>query len=145
MCRSSWKGQLLDKPSLNAHKDDPKLLSGRAASSSSASYITCYAPASAQLLDVVPSLTAQEIRDRIGRAVSAQKGFRHSDWTRRRRVLRSLLEWTVDEAEPLAKIASRDSGKTLVDAAFGEILTTCEKLRWTIANAEAALAPDYRS
>ncbi|GAA5962802.1 hypothetical protein JCM8115_001962 [Rhodotorula mucilaginosa] len=142
---SSWKGQLLDKPSLNAHKDDPKLLSGRAASSSSASYITCYAPASAQLLDVVPSLTAQEIRDRIGRAVSAQKGFRHSDWTRRRRVLRSLLEWTVDEAEPLAKIASRDSGKTLVDAAFGEILTTCEKLRWTIANAEAALAPDYRS
>ena len=89
-------------------------------------------------------MTAEQIRDRVGRAVSAQKGFR-SDWTRRRRVLRSLLEWTVDEAETLAKIASRDSGKTLVDAAFGEILTTCEKLRWTIANAEAALAPDYRS
>lgn len=94
---------------------------------------------------MVPSLTAEQIRDRVGRAVSAQERFRNSDWTRRRRVLRSLLEWTVDEAETLAKIASRDSGKTLVDAAFGEILTTCEKLRWTIANAEAALAPDYRS
>ncbi|BGP58119.1 Meiotic Sister-Chromatid recombination aldehyde dehydrogenase [Rhodotorula sphaerocarpa] len=64
-------------------------------------------------------------------------------WTRPKEI--DLLEWTVDESETLAKIASRDSGKTLVDAAFGEILTTCEKLRWTIANAEAILAPETRS
>lgn len=32
----------------------------------------------------------------------------------------------------------------MVDAAFGEILTTCEKLRWLLANAESALAPEYR-
>lgn len=87
----------------------------------------------------------EEIRDRVGKAVLAQRAWRLSSWTRRKRVLRSLLEWTVDEAETLAKIASRDSGKTMVDAAFGEILTTCEKLRWTISNAETVLAPDYRS
>lgn len=33
----------------------------------------------------------------------------------------------------------------VVDAAFGEILTTCEKLRWTIANGQDCLKPDYRS
>lgn len=32
----------------------------------------------------------------------------------------------------------------MVDGAFGEVLTTCEKLAWTIKNGEAALAPEYR-
>ena len=30
----------------------------------------------------------------------------------------------------------RDSGKTVVDAMIGEVLTTCEKFKWTIANGE---------
>lgn len=33
----------------------------------------------------------------------------------------------------------------MVDAAFGEVLTTCEKLRWVIANGEERLKPEYRS
>jgi len=37
------------------------------------------------------------------------------------------------------------TGKTLVDASFGEILTTCEKIRWTIANGESCLKTEYRS
>ncbi|GJN93952.1 hypothetical protein Rhopal_007012-T1 [Rhodotorula paludigena] len=110
----------------------------------SRSYITCYAPASAQHIGTVPSLNADEIRERIGKAVEAQKGWGDSSWARRRRVMRSLLVWTVREAEALSKIASRDSGKTLVDAAFGEILTTCEKLRWVIANGESILSPSSR-
>lgn len=45
----------------------------------------------------------------------------------------------------------RDEGLTVfeiflvVDAAFGEILTTCEKLRWVIANGEECLKPQPRS
>ena len=37
-----------------------------------------------------------------------------------------------------------DSGKTRVDAAFGEILVTAEKLKWTIDHGEKALAPERR-
>lgn len=92
----------------------------------------------------MPALDGDEVRERVRKAVHAQRAWRSSSWARRRRVLRSLLEWTVDHAEALSKVASRDSGKTLVDAAFGEILTTCEKLRWLVANAEQALKPDYR-
>ena len=33
----------------------------------------------------------------------------------------------------------------MIDGSFGEILTSCEKLRWTIANGEGVLAPEYRS
>lgn len=37
-----------------------------------------------------------------------------------------------------------DSGKTKVDASFGEILVTAEKLKWTIDHGEKALLPSRR-
>jgi acyl-CoA reductase-like NAD-dependent aldehyde dehydrogenase len=40
--------------------------------------------------------------------------------------------------------ACRDSGKTRIDASFGEILTTAEKLKWTIAHGEEALLTSAR-
>lgn len=33
----------------------------------------------------------------------------------------------------------------MVDGAFGEVLTTCEKIRWTLDHGEAALRTEYRS
>ncbi|TPX30051.1 hypothetical protein SeMB42_g07994, partial [Synchytrium endobioticum] len=33
---------------------------------------------------------------------------------------------------------------TIVDASFGELLPTCEKLCWSIANGEKVTAPEYR-
>jgi acyl-CoA reductase-like NAD-dependent aldehyde dehydrogenase len=58
--------------------------------------------------------------------------------------MRSLLDWCVKDMLEISRVASRDTGKTLVDAAFGEILTTVEKLRWVIANGEEILEDDYR-
>ncbi|GAA6007415.1 hypothetical protein JCM11491_004155 [Sporobolomyces phaffii] len=141
---SDWSSQVISSPSIHSHLDTPSLARPASSSDAKRAYITAYAPASAQHLATIPSANAQEIRDKISRAVEAQKGWKTSSYARRRRVLRTLLEFTVDEMQALAKMASRDSGKTLVDAAFGEILTTCEKLRWTIANGEEALKPEYR-
>lgn len=42
-------------------------------------------------------------------------------------------------------VAARDSGKPRVDAAFGEVMTTCEKLWWLIKEGEPVLAPEARS
>ncbi|CEQ41728.1 SPOSA6832_03470 [Sporobolomyces salmonicolor] len=122
--RLDWTSQTIPHPSIHSHLDDPSLLPPTAPNDSKRSYITAFAPASAQHLATVESLNKEEIAERIERAVLAQRKWRSSNWGRRRRVLRSLLEWCVREMEPLAKMASRDSGKTLVDAAFGEILTT---------------------
>ncbi|GAA6059804.1 hypothetical protein JCM10212_003699 [Sporobolomyces blumeae] len=141
----TWTSTVIDTPSIDSHLSDPTLLPVKGSSSDSRKYVTCYAPASAQHLSTVASLNPNEISQRIANAERAQRKWGSSSWTRRRKVLRSLLRWCVDEMEGLAKMASRDSGKTLVDAAFGEILTTCEKLRWTIANGEDCLKPDYRS
>ncbi len=46
--------------------------------------------------------------------------------------------------ESIATAACLDSGKTRVDASFGEILVTAEKLKWTIDHGEKALATEKR-
>ena len=41
------------------------------------------------------------------------------------------------------RVACIDSGKTRVDAAFGEVLVTVEKLAWTIKHGEKALRAEW--
>lgn len=43
-----------------------------------------------------------------------------------------------------SSVCARDSGKARVDAAFGEVMTTCEKLWWLIDHGEDALRPEKR-
>ena len=59
-----------------------------------------------------------------------------------RRVTR---RWVVENQSTIAGVAVRDSGKTLTDAVFGEILVTCEKLKWLIAEGERVLKPERRA
>ncbi|KAI5480677.1 aldehyde dehydrogenase [Pseudohyphozyma bogoriensis] len=137
-----WRGKPLKNASILSHLTDPTLLPSNKAASGS--YITCYAPASGHHLSTIPSHSKAEIEDTIRRAESAQLRWRETTWAQRRQVMRSLLEWCVRDMEGIARVASRDSGKTLVDAAFGEILVTAEKLRWVIAYGEQYLTPESR-
>ncbi len=55
-----------------------------------------------------------------------------------------LLRYILDHQEEIVRIACLDSGKTRVDASFGEVLVTAEKLAWTIKHGEKALTPQKR-
>eukprot|EP00179_Madagascaria_erythrocladioides_P000108 CAMPEP_0198314010 /NCGR_PEP_ID=MMETSP1450-20131203/4844_1 /TAXON_ID=753684 ORGANISM="Madagascaria erythrocladiodes, Strain CCMP3234" /NCGR_SAMPLE_ID=MMETSP1450 /ASSEMBLY_ACC=CAM_ASM_001115 /LENGTH=478 /DNA_ID=CAMNT_0044017047 /DNA_START=19 /DNA_END=1455 /DNA_ORIENTATION=+ len=44
-----------------------------------------------------------------------------------------------------AEASCRETGKTQLEAMLGEVLTTCEKLRWLINNCESCLQPESRS
>lgn len=55
-----------------------------------------------------------------------------------------LNRYILDNQETIARAACLDSGKTMVDASFGEILVTVEKLKWTILHGEKALRPEKR-
>lgn len=46
---------------------------------------------------------------------------------------------------PYPRISARDSGKPLVDASFGEVLGTCEKIWWLCSEGECYLKPESRS
>ncbi|KAL5163386.1 Aldehyde dehydrogenase 22A1 [Glycine soja] len=106
----------------------------RGTSQQSGKIVQCYEPATMKYLGYVPALTNEEVKDRVSKVRKAQKMWAKSSFKQRRLFLRILL-----------KISSRDTGKTMVDASLGEIMTTCEKINWLLSEGEQWLKPEYRS
>lgn len=129
--RAGWTGTILPSPSIRDPTDPDK--------------IVCYDPATAYHIASVPADTRATIAAKIAKAKAAQATWVSSSFAQRRKVLRTMQKWVVRDAEIIARVASRDTGKTAVDAAFGELLTTCSKLAWTIDNGERILAPETRA
>ncbi|CAK5279454.1 unnamed protein product [Mycena citricolor] len=128
---------------IESHREDENVRPG--ISVSGAKYITCFDPSTGMHLDTIKADSEDEIRHKIELAQKAQKSWRETTYGRRRRVLRSLNKWLVENQEICARVACRDTGKTLVDAALGEIITTCSKISWLIEHGEDALRPESRA
>ncbi|EGP88078.1 uncharacterized protein MYCGRDRAFT_71451 [Zymoseptoria tritici IPO323] len=124
-----WEGKGLNDPSIK--------VAGSTA-------IQCYAPASGTFLGLVNPATKDRIDRTIAKAAAAQKTWRLSTFAQRRKVLKTILKFILDNQENIIRTACLDSGKTRVDALFGEVLVTVEKLQWTINHGEKALAVDRR-
>ncbi|KAI1504988.1 Aldehyde/histidinol dehydrogenase [Biscogniauxia marginata] len=106
--------------------------------------IQCYAPATGQFLGFVNPSTPAGLDRAIAQAAAAQEKWAATTFDERRKVLRSMLRYVLDNQEQICQVSSLDSGKTMVDAQLGEILVTAEKLQWTIKHGEAALRPSRR-
>lgn len=52
--------------------------------------------------------------------------------------------YILDHQDEIVKVACLDSGKPRVDASFGEVLVTTERLAWTIRHGEKALRSESR-
>ncbi len=104
-----------------------------------------------------------EIEAKIDKAEVAQYDWRNKSFADRKRVIRSLKKWLVENQEVCARVACRDTGKTrkcsifscpwfihftshiVIDAALGEVLTTCSKMDWLLRHGEKYLRPETRS
>ncbi|KAJ9473921.1 putative aldehyde dehydrogenase-like protein [Pseudozyma hubeiensis] len=128
--RPGWTGEVLTKPSIRDASKPGK--------------IVCYDPATAYLIDEVDADTAETIAEKLSKARRAQTKWGQSSFALRRKVLRTMKNWVVNDSETIARVASRDTGKTAIDAAFGELLTTLSKLQWTISNGEKVLRTETR-
>ncbi|KAJ2808006.1 Meiotic Sister-Chromatid recombination aldehyde dehydrogenase [Coemansia helicoidea] len=106
--------------------------------------IQCYDPATGRSLGRVQATTLEELEQRLGRARAAQAAWAQTTFEQRRQVLRTLLAFVLGHQREICQVACRDSGKTLVDATLGEVLTTAAKLQWTIKHGERALQDDVR-
>ena len=122
---------ILENPSLHATSDDPSVL-------------TCYDPCTGGLLGEVRAHSEYDIEKMLDRARVAQLQWSQTTFEERRRVLQSLSEYIVKHQRDIAQVCQRDSGKTFVDAFFGEILTTLEKLSWVCKYGEECLRDEYR-
>ena len=75
-------------------------------------YITCFDPATGLHLDTLLTDNIDEIEAKINRAEAAQVGWRKTSFADRKRVIRSLKKWLVENQEVCARVACRDTGKT---------------------------------
>jgi len=108
--------------------------------------VPCYDPGNMRLLGPnMRAMTADEVRERIARAAKAQKQWAKSSFETRRTLLRVIQRFILEEQDTICRVSARDSGKPLVDAAFGEVLVTLEKIRWLCNEGEQWLKPEHRS
>ncbi|KAK8166442.1 Aldehyde/histidinol dehydrogenase [Phyllosticta citrichinensis] len=128
-CAPGWKGEVVREPGLRV-KDSNK--------------IQCYCPATGELLDTIEPAMERDIDNAVERAKAAQEKWRQTSFTERRKVLKSLLKFILENQKTISTAACLDSGKTRLDSSFGEILVTAEKTKWTIDHGEKALKPESR-
>jgi len=74
--------------------------------------VTSFDPATGLHLGTVAVDTGEDIKDKILKAKDAQLNWKLTTFTQRRRVIRTLLKWLVDNQDACARIACRDTGKT---------------------------------
>ncbi|KAH8099755.1 meiotic sister-chromatid recombination aldehyde dehydrogenase [Cristinia sonorae] len=138
----TWDAAKIESPRIDAHELDPTLRPP--AYAAERKYITCYDPATSYHLDTIMADNTQSIEQKIQKAAVAQATWAKTGFAERKRVMRSLKKWLVDNQTTAAKVAARDTGKTLLDAALGEILVTCTKLDWLVNHGERVLKPESR-
>nr|KYP40479.1 Aldehyde dehydrogenase 22A1 [Cajanus cajan] len=99
--------------------------------------VKCYEPATMKYLGYVPALTPDEVCEPtlLRKQIVVMHAFRMTVTVRSK----------PSRAKPRTRISSRDTGKTMVDASLGEIMTTCEKINWLLSEGEKWLKPEYRS
>jgi len=104
--------------------------------------IPCYEPATRAPLGDIQVDDAAAVRAAIQAARVAQVEFGAAPVAKRLKVLRRMMDHLLEHADALCEVIARDAGKTLEHAMMGEIWPVCEKIRWTLNNAEKALAPE---
>ncbi|KAG1661699.1 hypothetical protein FOA52_002035 [Chlamydomonas sp. UWO 241] len=107
--------------------------------------VPCYDPATMQLLGHVPAMSETEVRAIIKKAKAAQAVWKSSPFSQRRKLLRILLKFVVENQEEICRVTARDTGKVMTEGLLGEIITTCEKIHWLVDHAEKYLQPEHRS
>jgi len=108
------------------------------------SSIACHDPATLEPLGEVGVMSEADVRAIVLRARRAQPAWAKTSFAERRAVLRDLLTAIVEQQDEICRLASKDSGKTMVDALLGEVFPVCEKIRYVLSHGEKDLAPEPR-
>lgn len=106
--------------------------------------INCFDPSTRQLVGQVKNMSAEEVHEILVKAKKAQEEWSKTTFAQRRMVLRTIQKYICEHMEDICRVSSRESGKPMVDAALGEVTTTCEKIRTICEWGELWLRPDYR-
>lgn len=146
-------GQYGSTPAVNVVAEDDeknKILSGKRIFDYTTEWgksqksIPCWDPSTLEYLGEMPAMNTDDVNAALGRARAAQQKWSASSFAQRRQLLRVIQRCVIENAETIATVASRESGKTTIDAMVGEITVTLEKCRWVGSQGERYLLPEYR-
>ena len=101
-------------------------------------------PSTMDYLGETKAMSEVDVKKVVDSARVAQKVWSKSSFAKRRLLMRTMLRYITENQENCARVAVRDSGKTLLDALIGEVLVTCEKLTWLASSGEQYLVPENR-
>jgi hypothetical protein len=103
-------GKIIEDPSIESHLKNEDMLP--AMNLPGRHYITSFDPSTGLHLGAFIADSEADIGRKIDRAEIAQKSWKKTTIKQRRRVVRSLLKWLVDNQDACARVACRDTGKT---------------------------------
>ncbi|RYH14443.1 aldehyde dehydrogenase family protein [archaeon] len=119
-------------------KFDPRKLDGEREK------VYMWDPSTYDYLGETPAMSAEQVQATVQKARIAQAEWKKSSFATRKLLMRTMLRYITENQEHCARVAVRESGKTLLDALIGEVLVTCEKLIWLANSGEQWLLPEYR-
>ena len=105
-----FTGKMISNATIESHKSDSTLLPSYTLPE--CEYITSFDPATGYHLGTYVADSVEDIERKIQKASDAQKDWRRTTFADRRRVVRSLKKWLVENQEVCARTACRDTGKT---------------------------------
>jgi hypothetical protein len=123
----------------NKRKFDTALLKGETKT------VYMWDPSTMDYLGERPAMGESEVREIVARSRVAQAEWQNSSFSQRRLLMRTLQRYITENQETCARVSVRDSGKTMLDALIGDVLTTCEKLAWLADHGEQYLLPEKRA
>jgi delta 1-pyrroline-5-carboxylate dehydrogenase len=143
--RPGWKGEVLEELCLKVRSTvQYTKIETNTIQVSGSSLVQCYAPATGESLGRINPSSTSSIDRAVAKATEAQTQWAKTTFAERRKVLKTMLKFVLENQEAIARVACLDSGKTMVDASLGEILVTVEKLRWVIKHGEESLKNEDR-
>jgi hypothetical protein len=123
-----WKGLILDTTDVLAQGDKV------------GTQIRSFDPSTGYHLGTFEADTTDSIDRKLQEATAAAEVYQHSSWTTRRKLLKSIGEWVINDQDIIVRVACRDSGKTVSfsrsqNAArplltHGMHLTGCRRFLW---------------
>ncbi|KAL3477244.1 oxidoreductase [Aspergillus californicus] len=140
-----WEGTKWEDLSHLSQGEERRVIEAQVRGEWNENLIMSYCPADGRVLGTgIKPATPDDIERAIQAAKTAQVQWSETTFSERRRVLKTLLKYVLDNQDEIVTACCLDSGKTKVDASFGETLVTAEKLKWTIDHGEKALSPESR-
>lgn len=107
-------------------------------------YIQCYDKGTNTRIGEVRAIPPSEVREIVKQARIAQETWSLTPFSTRRKLLFALLDYVLAHQREICETACVECGKTMMDGALGEMLTTLEKLRWTAEKGEDVLREEVR-